>query len=185
MRLMVQSLLADRFKLAIHFETQQVPALALTLAKPGKTGPRLRLHAEGPSCDAPLPPSAEGASTNRPEAFPRECSVYGLSRRPDHTLLAGSRNTTMELLAASLASLPDGLDRPAVDRTGLTGKYDFTIEWTPESNVPGANAAVAQPASQGTTFLEAVKEQLGLKLESTRAPLDVLVIDHVEKPSEN
>ena len=113
MRLMVQSLLADRFKLAIHFETQQVPALALTLAKPGKTGHRgFRLHAEGPSCDAPLPPSAEGASTNRPEAFPRECSVYGLSRRPDHTLLAGSRNTTMELLAASLASLPDGVRSP-------------------------------------------------------------------------
>jgi bla regulator protein BlaR1 len=185
MRLMVQSLLADRFQLAVHFETQQVPVLALTLAKPGKTGPRLRPHAEGPSCDAPGAPSPESASTKRPEVFPHECSVYGLSRRPDHTLLAGSRNTTIDLLAASLASLPDGLDRPVVNRTGLTGKYDFTIEWTPDSNVSGANAAEAQPAAQGTTFLEAVKEQLGLRLEPTKAPHDVLVIDHVEKPSEN
>ena len=185
MRLMMQSLLADRFKLTVHFETQKVPALALTLAKPGKTGPSLRPHAEGPSCDVPVPSSARGPSASNSEVFPLECNVYGLSGRADHTLLAGSRNTTMELIAASLSSLPDGLERPVVDRTGLTGKYDFTIEWTPESNGSAASAAGVLPAPQGTTFLEAVKEQLGLKLESTKAPLKVLVIDHVERPSEN
>lgn len=185
MRLMMQSLLADRFRLAVHFETQQVSAFALTLAKPGKIGPSLRRHAEGPSCDAPVPTSTRGPSASRPEVFPLECGVYGLSGGPDHTILAGSRNTTLELIAASLTSLPGGLDRPVVDRTGLTGKYDFTIEWTPESNGPAASAGEVRPDIQGTTFLEAVKEQLGLKLESTKAPLKVLVIDHVERRSEN
>jgi bla regulator protein blaR1 len=180
MRLMMQSLLADRFKLAIHFETQQVPVLALVLVKPGLMGPKLRPHADGPPCDAVVPTSA-----NRLDVFPHECSVYGLFMQPTHMFLAGSRNTTMELIAASLTSLPGGVDRPVVDQTGLSGKYDFRIEWTPDSNGPASSGADAQPDSQGTTFLEALKEQLGLKLKSTRAPLDVLVVDHVETPSEN
>jgi bla regulator protein blaR1 len=185
MRLMVQSLLADRFKLAVHSEVRRVPAFALTLTKPGKTGPNLRPHAEGPSCDVPIPSSARGDPASGSEVFPLECNVYGLSGQSDHTVLAGSRNTTMELIAASLSSLPDGLDRPVVDRTGLTGKYDFTLEWTPEPNGSAAHADGVLPSPQGTTFLEAVKEQLGLKLESTKAPLNVLVIDHVERPFEN
>jgi uncharacterized protein (TIGR03435 family) len=72
-----------------------------------------------------------------------------------------------------------------VDRTGLSGRYDFTLEWTPESNRPAASDTDAQSDLRGPTFEEALKEQLGLKLESTRAPVDVLVIDHVERPSEN
>jgi bla regulator protein blaR1 len=184
MRLMMQSLLADRFKLAIHFETKQVAVLALTLVKPGKTGPKLRPHAEGPPCDASAPP-ANSSAANVVEVYPRECSVYGLSRRRDHTDLAGSRNTTMELIAASLPTFPGGVDRPVVDETGLSGRFDFTIEWTPEPNNSAPGAGEVQPDSQGTTFLEALNEQLGLKLKPTKAPLDVLVIDHVETPSAN
>jgi bla regulator protein blaR1 len=184
MRLMMQSLLADRFKLAIHFETQQVPVLALTLIKPGKLGPKLRPHADGPPCDTSTPP-ANGSSANVTDVYPRECSVYGLLRRPGQMLLAGSRNTTMALLAASLPSFPGGASRPVVDQTGLSGRYDFTIQWTPESNGPTPSVADVQADPQATTFLEALKEQLGLKLESTKAPVDVLVIDHVEKPSPN
>jgi uncharacterized protein (TIGR03435 family) len=138
MRLMLQSLLASRFKLAIHFESQNVPAFALTLVKAGKTGPMIRPHAEGPPCETLAPQSGEAVSSGRPVVFPRECSVFGLSRRPDHTFLAGSRDATMELIAASLASLPSGLDRPVVERTGLTGKYDFTIEWTSDANALGS-----------------------------------------------
>jgi len=83
MRLMMQSLLADRFKLAIHFETQQVPVFALTLVEPGKTGPKLRPHADGPPCDAPMPPPpAQGWPANGPDVFPRECSVY--CKRPSN-----------------------------------------------------------------------------------------------------
>jgi bla regulator protein blaR1 len=185
MRLMMQSLLASRFKLSVHFETRSVPAFALTLAKPGTAGPNLRPHSEGPSCETLAPASGENVSSSHPEAFPRECNVFGLSRRPDHTFLAGSRNTTMEWIAASLASLPGGLDRPVVDRTGLTGRYDFTIEWTADANTPGTSTSEAQLDPQAATFLEAVKEQLGLKLEPVKAPLNVLVIDRVERPSEN
>jgi bla regulator protein BlaR1 len=185
MRLMVQSLLASRFNLSVHFETQSVPAFALTLATPGKIGPNIRPHAEGQPCETSVPAPGGSVSSGHPEPFPRECNVFGLSRRPDHTFSAGSRNTTMELIAASLASLPGGLDRPVVDRTGLTGRYDFAIEWTADASTPGTSAPGAGLDPQGTTFLEAIKEQLGLKLEPIKAPLNVLVVDHVERPSEN
>lgn len=184
-RLMMQDLLADRFKLAIHFETRTVPVFALTLAKPGKTGPNFRPHSEGPPCDPAVDHSATNTATAKPDVYPRECEVYVLSRRTDH-IMAGSRNTTMELIAASLSSFPGGLNRPVVDRTGLTGRYDFKVEWTPEQNGSTAAAEAApQPEVQGTTLLEAVAEQLGLKLEPTKAPIKVPVIDHVEGPSEN
>jgi bla regulator protein BlaR1 len=180
MRLMIQSLLADRFKLAAHFETQDVPLLALTLVKPGKTGPKLRPHAGGPPCDAP--------ST---EVFPEACDVYIMTSKPDRSVLSGSRNTTMAALAASLpgqanaaaglspGGLPSGegrLDRPVVDQTGLTGKFDFTLQWTPDSNATD---------TPGPTFLEALRDQLGLKLNSTKGPIQTLIVDHVESPSEN
>jgi uncharacterized protein (TIGR03435 family) len=90
----------------------------------------------------------------------------------------------MELIADSLASLGH-LGRPVVDQTGLSGRFDFTLEWTPESNGPAQSRADAPLDSQGATFLEALKDQLGMKLKATKAPMDVLVIDHVERPSEN
>jgi uncharacterized protein (TIGR03435 family) len=182
MRLMMQSLLVDRFKLAIHFENQQVSVLAMTLIKPGKTGPKLRLHADGPPCDVVPPPPAGGSPTN--DVFPPMCDMYYALSKPGHVLLAGSRNTTMAMLAASIPSLAQ-LERTVVDQTGLSGKYDFSIEWAREPNEPPAVGVDVQTESQGTTFLEAMEEQLGLKLTQTKAPLDVLVIDHVEMPSEN
>ena len=103
---------------------------------------------------------------------------------PGRMFLLGSRNTTMDLLAHSLNNI-GRLGRPVVDRTELNGRFDFTMEWTTESNRHANTDADVQPDSQGTTFLEAVKEQLGLKLESTKAMLDILVIDHVERPSDN
>jgi uncharacterized protein (TIGR03435 family) len=184
MRLMMQSLLADRFKLALHFETREVPVLALTLVKSGKTGPKLRPHSEGPACDAPVPLPEPRSSAGAIDVFPSRCDVYMLESKPNHMNQAGSRNTTMDLLAASLPSLA-ALGRPVVDQTGLTGMFDFTIEWTPESNSPQLPNADGQTDSQGPTFLEAVHEQLGLKLEATKAPIRTLVIDHVERPSEN
>jgi bla regulator protein BlaR1 len=176
MRLMMQSLLADRFKLAFHFETQQVPVLALTLIKPGKTGPRLRPHADGPPCDVSTPPPASSGSENILAVYPARCDEYDMDATPGRMVLLGSRNTTMDLLAHSLNNV-GRLGRPVVDRTGLNGRFDFTMEWTPEPNRHANADADIQPDAQGTTFLEAVKEQLGLKLESTKAALDVLVID--------
>jgi bla regulator protein blaR1 len=184
MRLMMQSLLADRFKLALHFETRDVPVLALTLVKSGKMGPKLRPHSEGPPCDASAPSPEHGASAGANDVFPPRCDLYMLESKPNHMNQAGSRNTTMNLLAASLPSLA-ALGRPVVDQTGLTGRFDFAIEWTPESNSPQLPNADGQTDSQGPTFLEAVREQLGLKLEATRAPIRTLIIDRVERPSEN
>ena len=109
MRLMMQSLLAERFKLAVHFESRDMPLLALVLAKPGKLGPNLRPHEQGPACDS-------GA-----DVFPRQCQVYARIRTAKGTVRDGSRNTTMEIFAGSLREL----GRPVVDRTGLHGKIRF------------------------------------------------------------
>ena len=104
--------------------------------------------------------------------------------RPNAAARAGSRNTTLDLLANSLPGLGN-LERPVVDRTGLSGRFDFTLEWVPERRTPSSPNADAPADPPGPTFLEALREQLGLKLESTRAPLRIPVVDHVELPSAN
>ncbi|HEX4322378.1 MAG TPA: TIGR03435 family protein [Acidobacteriaceae bacterium] len=191
MRLMMQSLLTERFGLALHFETQQGSVLALTLIKPGKTGPKLRPHSEGPPCAPSAPPSGAIPPSKSGDVYPPICDAYMANSQPNHAILLGSRNTTMDLIAVSLTTIED-LGRPVVDRTGLTGKFDFTLEWTPEADRPsslpsaaGSPGSAALPDTRGTSFQEALKEQLGLKLESARAPLQVPVIDHIEAPSEN
>jgi bla regulator protein BlaR1 len=185
MRLMIQSLLADRFKLAHHFETHEVPVFALTLVKPGKLGPKLLSHADGPACDAVAQPfTGQGF----PDVFPPMCDAYGALRGPKGMLMA-SRNTTMDLLASSISGT-GRLGRPVVDKTGLSGRFDFRLEWMPEPDDQTlrelARPADAQPPdSTGPTFPQALRDQLGLKLESTRAPIQILVVDKVERPSEN
>jgi bla regulator protein BlaR1 len=175
-RLMMQSLLADRFKLSAHFETQQGSLLALTLVKPGKLGPKLRPHVDDPPCDAP------GAAA---DVFPATCGGYGVGLTSDRAhQRAGSRNVTMAYFANTL-SATGSASLPVVDQTGLSGKYDFTIEWSPQASDPLTTVLGLQPDPDGPTFLDAVREQLGLKLESTKGPTQVLIIDHVERPSEN
>ncbi len=185
MRLMMQALLAERFKLAVHFETRQAPVLALSLIKPGTLGPNLRRHADGPACDAPsATPNLAApnfASLERGVGvFPPLCDVYMGIRLENNNTKLGSRNTSMAFLASNLGSF-GRLGRPMVDQTGLSGRFDFTLEYAPESS--GAQPAVADP--QGPSFQEALREQLGLKLQSAEAPIQVLVIDHVEKPAAN
>jgi uncharacterized protein (TIGR03435 family) len=179
LRLMMQALLAERFKLALHYETQETEALVMTLAKPGKLGPRLRLHADGPACDvvAQRPPGA----TITFDMFP--CNTYmAATDRPD-VILAGARNTSVESMAAFFSSV--GRMRPIVDRTGITGNIDFSMEYKPAARGAAAPGADAQAELPGTTFEQAVRDQLGLKLEPAKAPLDIPVVDHVEMPSEN
>jgi bla regulator protein blaR1 len=180
MRLMVQSLLAERFKLAVHFENQEVSVLAMTLIKPGKLGPKIAPHVD--ICDPDAPPPGKEAMTS--DVFPPPCSggSFMAYARPNHEIILGSRGSTMAMIANSLPSLAR-LGRPVVDQTGLSGRYDFSVQWTMESNQPAVPDAAPEP--QGTTFLEAVKDQLGMKLEPTKVRMDVLVVDHVERPSEN
>jgi len=81
------------------------------------------------------------------------------------------------------------LDRPVIDQTGLTGRYDFVLLWTPDETQFGGRGGQAPPPANGGTappdLFTAMQQELGLKMDSVKAPVDVLVIDKVEKPSEN
>jgi uncharacterized protein (TIGR03435 family) len=92
----------------------------------------------------------------------------------------------MAILAGFLARTTG---RPVVDRTGITDRIDYRLEWLLESNIPSNGPRIpgveVEPDLNPVTFVDAVREQLGLKLESTKAPIQTLVIDHIERPSEN
>jgi uncharacterized protein (TIGR03435 family) len=191
-RLMVQSLLADRFKLASHIEQREVPVFALALVKPGTLGPNLRLHSNGPPCNVPasengsVPSSDSGTPVQASISFPFSCGVFNLVVRPNNMVLTGSRDATMAALAIWLAGLgAANLGRPVVDQTGLDGRFDFSLEWSfvPPNSSPAD--ATNQPEFMGLTILEALQQQLGLKLVPQTGPVDVLVVDHVEEPTPN
>jgi uncharacterized protein (TIGR03435 family) len=104
-------------------------------------------------------------------------------------ILGGARHTTTDLIAKFLGGLAGNfalLDRPVVDQTGLTGRYDFTIEFA-QPQRPGGEAGTntEQTAPSGPDLVEAAQEQLGLRLKPGKAVLSLPVIDHVERPSEN
>ena len=172
MRLVMQSLLADRFRLALHFETKQVALFALMPVKAGMLGPRLVPHEKGPPCDVP-----------DADTFPARCNDAELETTATG-MRFGMRNATMSDIVRAFSR---SFDRPVVDRTDLGGRYNFTLEWVPEpSRDPTApNVGTQSESQQGPTFLEAFHDQLGLKLESTKGPIQTPVIDHIERPSEN
>jgi len=185
-RLMMQSLLADRFKLKVHFETKVVPVLAVTLVKPGKLGPKLLPHSEGPPCPdsidgnpSPLiPPLKPGVP------WPPQCGTIDQIGTRDGTWL-GSRNTTMGLLASALYNPQFGIDTPVVDQTGLPGRFDFILELP--SGIISFGPRPLNPDDPGPEpiLLKALREQLGLKLKPSNGEVRTIIIDHVERPSEN
>lgn len=192
MRLMMQSLLADRFKLAVHFETREVPVLALTQVKAGKLGPKLLPHSQGPPCPEEYKEPEPGVMPDpRKEVYPPNCGEMPSRGMPDGTWFVGSRNTTMAIAAQEFFTygfLAGEIDRPVVDETGLNGRFDLVLDYKPgESNrfrpPPGAPAPSGEFG--GTPFIEALRQQLGLKLVRTKAPVQTLLIDHVERPSPN
>jgi uncharacterized protein (TIGR03435 family) len=170
--LMLRTLLADRFALATHAETREHPIYALVLARnDGRLGPGLRPSTS--TCPAP-PGTAPVAS--QPAQRPR-CGITMSTAKG--TLLGGGR--TMAELAAALAMF--AIDRPIVDRTGVSGRFEIDLEWTPQvlqSATPDGGAATA---SDGPSIFTALTSQLGLRLQSTRGPVEVLVIDRVEPPT--
>jgi uncharacterized protein (TIGR03435 family) len=194
MRLMMQSLLADRLKLITHTEKQTKPVFNLVLAKAGKTGPQLQAHSENGSystASTPQPPTAAPSDTPPAPSSkfslqlpPIPCGSIGPipASAPGRGRIVG-RDVTIGRIAGFLTNPFTGMDRPIVDRTGLTGTFNFILEWSlaPDSAQPLG----PQPDDTGPTFFEALQEQLGLKLKSTTGPVDVLVlvIDHVEQPS--
>ena len=190
MRLMMQSLLADRFQLAARFTTQEIPVFALTVVKAGKLGPKLISHADGRPCPGEavasnpgVPNRVFGEAESGPGSFPPMCDSPAVIRKSTGMLL-GYRNAGMELLAGSVSM--QVLDRPVIDRTRLSGKFDFTLEWAPVSNNPAPSDSPAAPSDPvGPTSVQALRDQLGLRVESKKAAVPILVIDRVERPSEN
>jgi uncharacterized protein (TIGR03435 family) len=102
----------------------------------------------------------------------------------NNTVILGSRETSMEMLANYTAALTE-FDRPVVDQTGLQGKFDYEINFTPPWKMPQLQTIGTQLDLTGPALLEALKDQFGLKLKSTRGSIQILVIDHVEQPSPN
>ena len=176
-RLMIQSLLESRFKLIVHHETRQLPVFALVLSKPGEIGPQLVPHSNDAKCTDPAagPPPPPGPG----EQTPAFCGGFFMSARPG-TLRESGNNVSMDMFAAMLIQ---SVDRPVLDRTGLSGAFDLTLDFAPVAG-PGSQSGASDPSAPPSIFT-AVQEQLGLKLESTTGPVDVLVIDHVEEPMPN
>jgi uncharacterized protein (TIGR03435 family) len=183
-RLMMQSLLADRFKMAVHFEMRQIPLFALVLAKPGKLGPQLRLHrADDPVCTTPAA-ALRGPAPVDAEGFPERCGgPQSMKPSVPGRMKSGGRDVPMARIAAILTGV-GGVDRPMVDQTGLQGTVDYSLEWIQvAANVPFG--AEFHPDESAPTFEEALKEQLGIKMVSEKGSVDFFIVDHVEHPSEN
>ncbi|WP_187143265.1 TIGR03435 family protein [Terriglobus albidus] len=185
MRLMMQALLAERFKLGIHAEVRELPVLALVLIKPGKPGPQLRPHPTSDStCSDVMAPMSEDSDSRHALESPTVCGGLvstGVPGAPSHVRLTG-RKVSLTLLAAHLGEMGH-YDRPIVDQTGLTGTFDLVLEWG--ADPPGSTDSPHRDDNQ-SLLQEALKTELGLKLERTRAPSTAFFIDHLDRqPTQN
>lgn len=172
---MIQALLTDRFKLAIHRETRELPVYVLTIAK---SGPKLQPHKNGSCVD---PESARGASGPRPEVGTKVCGDMGI-RLNGANLVYQTTGVSLAEFSRMLSAVV--LDRQVIDRTGIDGLFDTTVEFSPDGT-RFATTGAARADSSAPSIFSSMEEQLGLKLDSGNGPVDILVIDHVEKPSEN
>jgi bla regulator protein BlaR1 len=169
----LQSLLAERFQLVVHRDTKEMPVYALVV---DKNGPKFKeAHESDPSMvDLKNPP--------------------GVTGRPRFTIVRRGRVTAQGVDMKSLADdLSNFLGRVVLDKTGLTGSYDVKLEWQPDENqvamfqTMGVPEGFGAPAADwhGPTLFTALEEQLGLKLESQKGPVEIFTIERIERPSEN
>jgi uncharacterized protein (TIGR03435 family) len=187
-RQMMQALLADRFQLKIHYETRQTPIYALVLAKPGKFGPRLRLHQPyDPVCTVAqaAPRSGSGWSPTGADAegFPLECCMRIMEPSVAGRMKDGGRDVPMSRFAAIITGVGQ-VDRPMVDQTGLNGNVDYTLEWKQVATKMGIGAT-SEPDDSAPTFEEALRQQLGIRMVSQEGPVEFFFVDHIEQPSPN
>lgn len=181
MRLMMQSLLAERFHLVVHAETRQLPILALVIAKPGRLGPDIKPHSRNDNCSNIMMPAERTPESPSRATAPTVCGGLvsaGAPDAPSHVRIQG-RNVPLTLLAAHLGGMGQ-FGRPVIDRTGLTGTFDFSLEWGGANPSPGSPAPPDLDAI-GTSLQEALLDQLGLKLKRGKEPVNVVLIDHVDK----
>jgi uncharacterized protein (TIGR03435 family) len=162
-RSMMRAMLADRFKLVAHRESKELPMYSLVIAKGG-----FKLKDADPNNT--YPNGIKG---------PDGVSHAGM-------MMVGNGRLTAQAIPMSnlAANLTGQLGRIVVDKTGLTGKYDVTLQWAPDDN-RGAAPDAGSTADAGPSIFTALQEQLGLRLDATKGPVDMIVVDHVEMPSEN
>jgi uncharacterized protein (TIGR03435 family) len=176
MRLMLQALLADRFTLKIHRETRDLPIYALVLARPdGKLGPQITPASF--DCKALVAAINRGERVTMPP--PNGEKLPCIAKSATGRILAGG--TAFADFASILSNFVGG--RPVVDRTGLSGDYEFDLTWTPEVTPSASLQSFIRFDPNGPSLFTAVQEQLGLKLESTTGPVEVLVIDSADRPT--
>lgn len=173
MQHMLQKLLADRFKLTVHRGTKELPVFWLVIAK---NGPKLHEANSGDTYANGLK-GADGRVLG--------AGAIRATGKGEQTFQGIPISTLVNLLAQDV-------DRPILDRTGLAGRYDFKLQWTPDDSAvqtslggaPDGNSA-PPPDTNGLSLFTALQEQLGLKLKSGKGPVEIIVIDHVERPSGN
>jgi len=202
--IMLQNLLADRFKVTLHHETKELPLFELTV---GKNGSKLKPFVADPSAPAPIqpggpPPGPLGPPQIGKDGFPA-LSPGGMvvMMMPGRQRIKASKQTVSQLAN----SLSNQLGRTVVDKTGLIGEFDYTLEFSseglsgsgpfggglgglpppPPPGPPGGAAVPTPPGptdnAEAPTLISAIQDQLGLKLEQKKGPLDLLVIDRAEK----
>jgi uncharacterized protein (TIGR03435 family) len=167
---MLQALLADRCKMRIHRGTKLLPVYALVIAK---DGPKLREAKPGDTYPKGIQDEGRPAGAETLEFGPGQLTGQALP---------------LAFLVQQLMHQPELGGRLVLDQTGLKGTYDFKLQWTPErlrSNSSQGPDTAFPPDSSGPSLFTALQRQLGLRLESTRGPVDTVVIDHIERPSEN
>jgi uncharacterized protein (TIGR03435 family) len=180
MQLMVQSLLEDRFQLKAHPETRELSAYNLVVAKPGKM---VLSRDQSPVNPQTTPPPRFDSST----PSPRGTLQVRMSNSPAGPL------STLVATAIPLTSLVEFLQsqtgRAVLDKTALSGFFDIQLQFTPENLASGPSTTpptnVPAPEPSGRSLLTAIQDELGLKLEPTKAPVQVIVVDSVQRPSEN
>jgi len=155
---MLRSLLVDRFKLTFHREAKVYPIYQLVIAP---NGPKLKATAAAPDDPVVVGPGV---------VYPQRISLP-------------ARNATMGNFVSLLQRAV--LDRPVVDKTGLTGRYDFNLDWAPDETQFGGGVPAASSDAPSPPLFTAVEEQLGLRLIATKGPVDALVVDQAEPPSAN
>lgn len=202
-QIMLQNLMAERFKLTVHKESKELPTYALVVAK---GGPKLTESKEAPAQEPDPPSSLPGMPKIGPDGFPDMTAVMGGRAGIFNVMMPGrARMVAVRQSMHDLATrLSNQLSKPVTDATGLTKKYDFTLTFLPDNmggpmgvplpppppgGVPIAGPgpmAEASGAEAPPDLFAAVQAQLGLKLEAKKGPVEIIVIDHIEKtPTDN
>ena len=174
MRLMMQRMLAERFQMKAHWEKREMPVYLLTMARAdGRPGPGLTVKSEAECAQG----RRQGPPPMPQPGVPAPAPNCGAIRFGPGQLVAGG--VPMAWLVSTFTNVPvvTGVDRPVLDRTGLKGNYAFDLKFAAPQNT--------DPPPDRPPFTTALQEQLGLKLDAVRAPMDVLVIDSVQRPAAN